>query len=70
MYEEHNVKHPHGNLEAKPSHGAHAGKEGHGEAKTHVRDPGGATSTLSHGGSLPGGTEGGKTHTKESKGTV
>ena len=60
MYEETKVDHPHGN---------HM-KAGHGEGKVHVKDPGGFTVSNTTGGSIPGGTEGGKTHTKVSKGTV
>lgn len=59
MYEEHVVKHPHGNHNVT-----------HGTPKNHVRDPGGATVNNETGGSIPGGTEGGKTHTKVSKGTI
>lgn len=60
MYEETKTVHPHGN---------HM-QSGHGPGKTYVKDPGGHTVDNTTGGSIPGGTEGGKQHVKVSKGTV
>lgn len=68
------VNHPHGNTVAKSSHGAHVGSGGHGGGVgAKVRDPGGFTSRLEHGGSLPGGTkadQGAGTHVQIGKGSV
>ena len=53
------VNHPHGNHNVT-----------HGTGKLFVKDPGGSTPRHETGGSIPGGTEGGKQHVKVSKGTV
>lgn len=49
------INHPHGNTVARSSHGAHVGSGGHGGgAGAKVKDPGGFTSRMEHGGHVVG----------------